>query len=413
MKFSVCTAVVLALCITTLAAEEKEPTFGISFSGFVKTDIFYDSRQTQCIREGHFLLFPRPELLDPTGADINDRSNMNMLSLQSRILGRVTAPDTFGAKTSGLIEGEFFGHSDPDINGFRLRHAYLRLNWTKTEVLVGQFWHPMFITESFPDVVSFNTGAPFQPFNRSPQVRLTHSIGPTKVSLTALSQRDFTSAGPGGANSSYLRNAAAPEVNLKLQYGAGDAAMGTETVVGAGLNHLRIVPRLVTDAGFKTTEPVGGLAGMVFFKRRLPAWTVKAEAFYGQNAHHLTMIGGYACRNIDPETKAVDYTTLNTFSLWSEVHTNGLTWQPGLFLGYSKNLGAGGEIGGMCFARGNDIDSLYRISPRLVLNAGRFRFATETEWTSAAFGTPDIRGRVHGARPVGNLRVLFATYLFF
>jgi len=27
--------------------------------------------------------------------------------------------------------------------------------------MIGQFWHPMFATDCYPDVVSFNTGAPF------------------------------------------------------------------------------------------------------------------------------------------------------------------------------------------------------------------------------------------------------------
>ena len=37
---------------------KKMPLFGISFSGYVKTDLFFDSRQTVGLREGHFLLFP-------------------------------------------------------------------------------------------------------------------------------------------------------------------------------------------------------------------------------------------------------------------------------------------------------------------------------------------------------------------
>ena len=101
-----------------------------------------------------------------------------MLSVQTRLVGKITGPDAFGAKTSGYIEAEFFGTSDADVNGFRLRHAYVKLNWTTTELLIGQFWHPMFITESFPEVVSFNTGAPFQPFNRSPQIRVTQTARP-------------------------------------------------------------------------------------------------------------------------------------------------------------------------------------------------------------------------------------------
>jgi hypothetical protein len=43
-----------------LNAQEKkeEAKFGITVSGFVKTDIYYDSRQSVNIREVHFLLYP-------------------------------------------------------------------------------------------------------------------------------------------------------------------------------------------------------------------------------------------------------------------------------------------------------------------------------------------------------------------
>jgi hypothetical protein len=195
--------IILSVFLTASAAvaqTEVKPAFGITFSGFVKTDLLYDSRQTVNIREGHFLLFPKSALPDKEGRDLNAASSFNMLSIQTRLLGKLTGPDAFGAKTSGLIETEFFGTSDGDINGFRLRHAYVKLNWATTEVLVGQFWHPMFVTESFPETVSFNTGAPFQPFNRSPQVRLTQTLGGWSLVATALAQRDFPSNGPDGAS---------------------------------------------------------------------------------------------------------------------------------------------------------------------------------------------------------------------
>ena len=87
------------------------------------------------------------------------------------------------------IEAEFFGTSDADLNGFRLRHGYLKLDWPHSELMVGQFWHPMFVTESFPDVVSFNTGAPFQPFNRSPR-----SASPGRSAASAWPPRPWPSA---------------------------------------------------------------------------------------------------------------------------------------------------------------------------------------------------------------------------
>lgn len=406
----------IALILPPLSAqaEKEKPAWGISFSGFIKTDIFLDSRQTVSLREGHFLLFPKGPALDPDGDDTNGRKSLNILSVQTRLAGKVAGPDALGAKTSGLIEAEFFGTSDADVNGFRLRHAFVRLNWKRTEILIGQFWHPLFVTESYPDVVSFNTGAPFQPFNRSPQVRITRFIGRFSLAATALAQRDFASNGPEGAGSQYLRNAALPEFNLKLQYGSKNEASQTECLMGAGVNFLRIAPRLTTETGVKTEEVADGLAGLLFAKVRTPALTIKAEGVYGGNLHHLTMLGGYGVQGAaDPAKKTWDYAALKTLALWAEIHTNGTRWQAGLFAGYSKNLGASQDIKGPVYSRGSTIARLVRISPRLVFSAGKLRLAAESEWTAASYGTPDSRGTVKDAKNVGNLRILLATYYFF
>jgi hypothetical protein len=409
-------AVILSAVSPPAAAqsEEKKPAFGISLSGFVKTDVFYDSRQSVGIREGHYLLFPKAPQTDPDGDDVNDRPNFNILSVQTRVAGKITGPDALGAKTSAYIEAEFFGTSDADLNGFRLRHGYLKLEWPHSELMVGQFWHPMFVTESFPDVVSFNTGAPFQPFNRSPQIRFTRKLGAMSLVATALAQRDFLSNGPDGTTSAYLRNAALPELNLKLQYGSKNDARKTETVAGFGADVMKLSPRIVTAAGYETDESLTGLAAMAFFKQKRPKWTWKAEAVWGQNLHHLTMLGGYAVRNVVDEVR-MDwaYTPIGTLSFWSEIMTNGSPWQTGLFAGYSKNLGSPHEITGANYARGFNIDELYRLSPRLVYNVGKMRFAGEAELTAASYGTPDLFGKVRDARFVRNLRLLLAAYYFF
>jgi hypothetical protein len=415
MKKPLILAALLALAaLPAFPQADKAPSaFGISLSGYVKTDIFYDSRQTVNIREGHYLLYPKGPLDDPRSRDINARAGFNMLSIQTRVAGKITGPDALGAKTSAYIETEFFGTTDGDINGLRLRHAYLKLNWPKTELMVGQFWHPMFITEDYPDVVSFNTGAPFQPFNRSPQVRLTQAFGRFSLIATALSQRDFASTGPDGVSSAYLRNAAVPELNLKAQYAAKDEAAGTEIVAGAGVDYLRLAPRIVTETGYKTDEAADAVSAMAYAKQKWPALTIKAEAVYGQNTHHLTMIGGYAVTGVpDPVTGAFSYAPLDIVSFWAEAMTNGKRWQTGVFAGYAKNLGSKHEITGAVFARGANIAALYRVSPRLVFNAGKVRFAAETEITGAAYGTPDLFGKVQDAKYVANVRVLLAAYYF-
>jgi len=412
----------IILLFSIISIAQEQPKFGITFNGFVKTDVIWDSRQTVNIREGHFLLYPANELLDKNGDDINATANFNILSIQTRLRGNITGPDAFGAKTSGAIEGEFFGHSDADVNGFRLRHAYVQLNWAKTELMVGQNWHPMFATNCFPDVVSFNTGAPFLPFTRNPQIRLTQQFNDFKVMFSAISQRDFVSNGPDGPSSKYLRNSSIPDLNLRLEYEKKNTDNGTSFLAGVTGNYKILTPRLVTDSTFKTDQKASSIAGTAYVKVVIPAVTVKLGGIYAQDAHDLTMIGGYAVENItDTITGFAEYAPIATMSGWFDINTNNKVWQIGLFGGYSKNLGAGSELTTeltkdkkpVFYSRGTNIEYLYRISPRFIYNAGKFRISPEIEYTVAAYGTTQTDGTVDQSKEIGNLRLLLGIYFFF
>lgn len=390
------------------AQAEKASPVSVSLTGYIKTDFIYDTRQTVSIREGHFLLYPKDASFDFQGNDLNAKDSFHILSIQTRLALKISGPEALGAKTSGYIEGEFFGHSDSDINGFRLRHAYLKLNWKKTDLLVGQFWHPMFITDSFPDVVSFNTGAPFQPFSRAPQLRFTWTWNKLSLSAAALSQRDFASTGPDGVSTVYFRNAALPEFNLKLGF------TNKNLLLGGGVNFLKIVPRLVTETGYKANESLISAAGFIYGKITTRCLTLKTEVVYGGNLHHLTMLGGYAVREIsDPLLRTRIYAPINTGSVWVEIQTNGEKWQAGLFSGYSKNFGANHGLTGPIYSRGDNLARVFRLAPRFIYSAGKVRLAQEIELTSAAYGTVDLRGKVTPSRTLNNLRFLAAVYYFF
>jgi hypothetical protein len=202
--------------VSAFAQEENEKKFGVQFTGFVKADIFFDTRQTVAVRQGHFLLYPAAPLFDTNGVDVNARPNFNMLTIQTRLRTNITGPDVLGAKLSGAIEGEFFGMSNADINGFRLRHAFVKLDWKKSQLLIGQYWNPMFITKCFPGTVSFNTGAPFLPFARNPQINFLYRAGKVNLYGTAYAQVDFVSNGPAGPSVNYLSNTAIPALNFKF-----------------------------------------------------------------------------------------------------------------------------------------------------------------------------------------------------
>lgn len=408
MKRIIITSVLLTALSVTLLSQEPDPSWGIKLSGYVKNDIFFDTRQSTAsngLREGHFYLYPDNVLSDAEGHDINANPSFHMLSIQTRIKGDISGPDAFGAKTSGLIEAEFFGTSEADLNGFRLRHAYVKLDWPKTSLLTGQFWHPMFPVESFPGTISFNTGAPFTPFSRNPQVRLTQKLGPVSLSLIAYSQRDFTSAGPDGNSNKYLRNSGVPGLHFQLRIPAGD-----NFTAWAGVDYKKLRPELKTGLNGESNSTVGGYSAFVNLKIRTKPLNVSLMGVYGQNSSDLMMIGGYAVSGISGDyDQYKTYTTLNTANFWADLTTNGKKISFGFFSGFSKNLGAGDAILGSTYGRGNNIDYLLRFSPRIIFTGGRFSFGTEVETTTAAYGTSGSDGKVTNASNVTNLRILLST----
>lgn len=414
--------VFLVIILSPAFLFSQESTFGLKWSGFVKTDIFYDSRQTLDLREGHFLLYPLGESLDPENNDINANPSFSILSVQSRLKGDITGPDVLGAKATGMLEAEFFGTSSADLNGFRLRHAYVKLNWKTTEVFAGQFWHPMFITDCFPEVVSFNTGAPFQPFTRNPQIRFTQKFGGLKFLAALVEERDFQDLGPNGSSTEYLRNAAMPELSAQLSYSIKNEDQKTEFLFGAGVNNKTIRPRLKTTKGYETDETVTGTSFMAWAKLKLKPVTVKLEAVSGEMLNSMTMIGGYAMTELDTVKGFETYSPAKTSSFWLEIMGNGAKWQPGLFVGYSQNNGLEDKYitTPTFYSRGSDIEYLYRVAPRLVYNSGKVRCALELEYTTAAYGKPDENGKwrdeygvITNSEEVSNFRALIGVFYFF
>ena len=408
-KYIILFASVSLMIHASALSPESKPAFGISFTGFVKNDFILDTRQTVSVREGHFLLYPEDVLLDKDGKDINARANFNYLSIQTRLTGTITGPDAFGAKTSGIIEGAFFGATNSDINGFRLRHAFVRLNWTNTELLLGQYWHMKFITACFPGTISFNTGAPFQYFSRNPQIRITQRFGNFSIAGMAATERDFSS--PGGTEG--LRNALLPDLNGQIVY------QTKNLMLGATVGYKRIVPRIQTDSLYKTSTGIGGMSGNLFLKAQSEKMTFKVQATYLENGYDGISIGGFAVSSItDPERDYRAYTTLDALNFWTELHTNGDFVQLGLFAGYSKNLGSREALDDVrtlpTYSRGCNIASIYRISPRVMVTSGKVSFAFELEYTGAFYGDAvDEFARVSDLELVANYRFLVAAYYFF
>jgi hypothetical protein len=301
---------------------------------------------------------------------------------------------------------------------------------------MGQFWHPMYEVNCVPDVISADAGIPFKVYARNPQIRITQDFGNFRVAFAALTQIDFTSNGPEGPSPKYLRNSILPELDLQFQYLKVNESAGTELQLGAGIDYLLLTPRLAseviltpaydtvvenivvhhdaTKATYQTNKHSSALSYTLFGKYKARKATFKIGAVYSGNGYALSLLGGYAVKNVTDSMKGfVSYSNINTIGIWTDLSTNGKKWQFGIFGGFSKNLGSTKEVTGPYYARGSNIDYLYRVSPRAWLTLGKLRLATEVEYTAAAYGTIGRKALVFDPGLVGNLRILFSAIYFF
>lgn len=409
MKYSIIPAVLLLITSGLFAQVKEEEKVSVTIGGFVRTDVIFDSRQNEAVREGYFLRYPLKEEKDKNGDDMNAAPSLGMFSIHSRLSAKVTGPAVLGAKPTGYFEGDFFGPTDASVNAFRMRHYFLELKWASTALMIGQYWHPLMVPEAIPGTVSTNTGSPMQVFSRVPQIKLTQNFSDLAVVFTLASQRDYGNEGPSGTSASYLKNAILPELNLLAQFGFG------KSLIGAGANFKSIMPRTRTTKGYKTDERLNSIAAMAYAKLVVSDLTVSARAMYGQNLSNLSMLGGYGVKSLDTTNGRETYTNINTMSVWTDL-SYGKAVKAGLFAGYTKNLGADDElvsVASLVWGRGKDIDNILRISPRLVWDISKLRLAGEYEYTAAAYGKTQKDGKVTDAKTVANNRVVMSVFYYF
>jgi len=412
MNKLILSTIFLFLLTTTYAQEsEKKEKLKIDIHGFVKTDYWIDTRQVVYAREGLFTFFPKDILLDKNGRDINAEPSFNFSAITSRINFKIRQFKAFGADAYGFIEADFSGVSNVSINTFRLRHAYINLDWGNSELLAGQYWHPLFVTKVFPTVISLNTGAPFQPFNRSPQIRFTQHLGRWNIIAAVISQRDYASIGPNGRNPMYMENSMVPNGHLQLQY------VGKKNIFGFAADYKVIRPQLVSDSNIVSDERLGSFAFMIYYKWMHKAWEFKAKSLLGQNLSDQLMMGGYAVASIDKQTGIQKYTPTNHFFLWGDVlykkKLKRITLIPGLFAGFTQNLGTSQDAIGPYYSVGADIDQMYRIAPSFSVKSGNVMVSLEWEYSHVMYGDIKANGMVGNTHAVVNNRLLLTGFYFF
>lgn len=365
---------------TVVPPVEKE--WDVSMYGFVRTDYIWDTRKSAQVREDNLNLYPLDEVLDANGKDINNTMQSNFLAVTSRLGVKVKGPNVWGAKTSAVLEGDFFGNIEGSSIGlFRLRHSYVNLEWSKTTLTMGQTWYPQFVPEVFPGVDNFNTGIMFNPFGWATQVKLKQMLN-KEISLTivAYKEREFTTAGPGTQNSASI-NSALPTIHGQFQY------KKEKLFIALGGEYKSLQPLTVSN-NLVSNEKVNSSSLFACAKYSNNKIIIKAYGISGGNLNNFVMLGGFTGKTIASGVET--YVPIKTNAFWFDIASNGKSIAPGIFFGYTKNNGSNDDNATATYVnytRGisgtRAVDQVFRGSARVDFKKNKFRISPELEYTSA------------------------------
>ena len=390
------------------------------FYGFIRNEVFYDSYKGVDAAMDQFYLVPLYAGRDANGSDINDQGSAHLTAIATRLGVTISGTEILGATPLANIETDFAGITKTEPVVLRIRKAFLKLTWKNSALLVGQTWHPFFGGADCPMVAGLNTGAPFQPFNRSPQVNYDYQTGKIILSGTALYESQYVSKGfyaVSNTNQSTLpkRNAGIPEFVFSVKYSSKKITVG----VSAQYNTIQPIDVTTGSDGEKyiTNEMNTSQAGMAYIQYSGEKLKILARAVIGQNLANLTMPGGYGVKSVDETTGAYTYTNYTNYTAFIN-GVYGKQHQVGFFAGIGENLGTNDALADASLTAGmlTKIQNMNRFSANYTYNIKNFRFIAEYERTTAVYGTGNMdlsNGLFSSSERATNNRLIFVMMYTF
>lgn len=420
----------------------ENEAYTLQFSGFVKSDNYLDTRQVVGVREDYLSFLPAPERDGINGKDINARGQLRMLAIQTRTQMLVTNSPQCETRTAAFMEIDFIGpwvvdalrDRQIDVNaatgGVLLRHAFIQIDWHNLSFLAGQFWHPLVPPEAEVRNPTAYESSPCEPVGRYPQLRLTGKpFSCLELIGAAISQLDFKNNGPIGFSSKYLRDNVLPNLHGQARFYFNDM------VFGASLDFKRLIPRLSTtsdDMLFKTRQGVSAVSAQAYARAYLGPVVATGIVTYASNLTDQLMLGGYAVTAQDPISGEQKYTPVRAIATSCTIYLR-CCIEPGLMIGYTKNIGTSKDLYERPNVQGNErfiifgraggettlppilnaIDYVLRIAPRIKWHHNALTIAGEVAWLRASYGQLTNRAKVVDGVPVNNVRLGLSFYFSF
>lgn len=389
------------------SAVKQELKNHFSLYGFIRNYFTFDSRESASGTGNLFYYLPFERDLNEFGEDLNAQPSFRFLAITSRVGLDVNGYRIGKTDISAKVETDFYAglSGSTGTATLRLRQAYMKLGWkdlpmcggntASVSLLMGQAWHP--VAADQPDVISLATGAPFNAFNRSPQVTMDANLG-KHFTLTGslIYQMQYTSTGPEGNTANYMKYGILPEVYAGLAYKTGGF------LVKGGVSLLSIKPRRLgtvsadgKDVQVRVSDRLTVLSPFIYMQYKYKTLTIKAKSIYAGAGDYLNLVGGYGITAVDEGDGHYEYAASRSSSSWLSV-SFGKKLQGMLMAGYIVNLGTNEDI----LNTGNNyyyfftkdgqnygnMAQAYRIVPTIAYNVGKFTVGLEYEMTSAQFG---------------------------
>lgn len=401
--------------------------------GFIRNYFAYDSRESISGTGDLYNYQPKDESWNQSEAeaaasgverqDMNAQSTFRFLSLTTRVGLNIVGYQWRGTEFGGKIEADFYaglngvGSGTHKLSGtaqFRLRQAYMTLAWdslrmndkdyARVDLLLGQAWHPM--AADLCDAIALNTGAPFGPFSRTPQVKMDARLGSLFTLTGALIwQMQYNSTGPDGQSADYIAYSKTPEAYLGLSF------HHKGWLVRAGADVLSICPRRTGSVKgadgmtvtVKVKDRLTTVSPFVYLQYKRDEFSFKAKSVFMEAGEHMNMNGGYGVKKVNQDG-SWEYTPTRTSSSWVSIVYGGKVGaqetkhpqklQGILFAGYIRNFGTKEHIidangdgkPDLYYPRANNMNRMWRLSPTLLYTVGKFQIGCEYEITSVQYG---------------------------
>ncbi len=396
----------IAALLPAFASSAQGETSKIQFKpyGFVRNYAVFDSRACSAGTQDLYFFCPKDIRPGEDGQDLNAIPSYRMLALSSRLGMNITGFQYGNMSLAAKFEADFY-----NMNGntavFRLRQAYLKMNWDnlwnredcKFSILAGQAWHPMAVDN--PYAINLESGAPYRPFARTPQLALRLDFG-SNFALTGslLYQMQYLSTGPKGKSQDYIKHSLVPQLFAGVEFNNGGFT------AKLGVDMLNIKPRTIDEATKKkVSDRLMVVSPSACLKYSVGKFSVNAQTVLAESGEHMNFLSGYGVSKIH-EDQSREYTPMrSSVSFVSMKYGKELQFMA--MFGYLKLLGTKDPLVGEDGLTGDDfyyfngasasnLNQMYRITPTVAYNWSRLTLGLEYNLTSAQYGTYKEPGKV-------------------